>query len=77
MMLACDRNARARGRVQGVVKFFARTPSHFPLKTICYEENYSFVRSTSRGHRGDDSTSLRSHDHDHAMREADADSPRL
>jgi hypothetical protein len=43
-------------------------------KNPSYENDNFFVRSTSRDHRGDDSTSLRNHDHDHAVREADAES---
>ena len=45
-----------------------------------HEENYSFVQSTSRNHRGADSSSLRNQGSQpsrasHAVREADADSP--
>ena len=48
----------------------------------CYEDNHAYVRSTSRDHRGGDSTSLRRHGRHgrhgrHAVREADSDSPGL
>jgi len=73
-----DRDARAQGRFQRVVKFFLVSPRRSPLKTICYGENHSFVRSTSRDHRRDDSSSLRRHGShtSNAVREANADSLR-
>ena len=56
-------------------KVFLASPRRSPVQTICYGENHPFVRSTSRDHHDDDSTSLRRHGR-HAVREADADSLR-
>src|SRR5437588_11261053 len=60
---------------QRVVKFFLASPRRSSLKAIWYEENHAFVRTTSRDHRDDDSTSLRRHGR-HPVREANAGSLR-
>jgi hypothetical protein len=62
--------SRAQNKLDGKGRKMPRWQRH--------EENYSFVQSTSRNHRGDDSSSLRHQGSwaSHAVREANADSPK-